>query len=306
MKISPVSTSQTVVTTSPDTAARAETPRTLRMNTNATPMRAAPPPASLPATQAAAAPAPQLGNPDPNDPAARTEVTEPLSPQAAALARQRRSLQVKERELKAREEALKTQPAAQAGGIDLARLKAEPLSVLQEAGITYDQLAQSILAQQQGVSPEQFRAVQTELQAIKDGLKQELANRDQQSRQEAVKAMTVEAQAAVAQGDEFELVRETRSVPDAIRLIERIYDQTGEVKDVRWALAEIENELVKDILKVAGLKKVQGQMQPQAAAPAQATQSRPPMRTLSNRDTASAPLSAKQRALAAFWGQPTI
>lgn len=275
------------------------------MNTNATPMRSAPPPAAaLPATQAAGA-APQLGNPDPNDPAARTEVTEPLSPQAAALARQRRSLQVKERELKAREEALKTQPAAQAGGIDLARLKAEPLSVLQEAGITYDQLAQSILAQQQGVSPEQFRAVQTELQAIKDGLKQELANRDQQSRQEAVKAMTVEAQAAVAQGDEFELVRETRSVPDAIRLIERIYDQTGEVKDVRWALAEIENELVKDILKVAGLKKVQGQMQPKAAAPAQSPQSRPPMRTLSNRDTAQAPLSAKQRALAAFWGQPT-
>ncbi len=304
MKISPVSSAQTVVTTAPESPARAEVSRSIRMTTNATPLRAAPPPAPAAGGAPAAGAAPELGNPDPSDPGARSAVTEPLTPQAAALARQRRSLQVKERELAAREAALKTAPAVQAGGIDLARLKAEPLSVLQEAGITYDQLAQSILSQQQGVSPEQFRAVQAELQAIKDGLKQELANRDQASRQEAVKAMTTEAQAAVASGDEFELVRETRSVPDAIRLIERIYDQTGEVKDVRWALAEIENELVKDILKVAGLKKVQGQMQPQAQAPAQAPQSRPAMRTLSNRDTASAPMSAKQRAVAAFWGQP--
>lgn len=293
-----------MVTTAPEAPARAEQIRTIRMNTNATVLRAAPPPAAAAPAAAATPAAPGLGIPDPNDPAARQpEATEPLSPQAAALARQRRALQVKERELRAREEALKTRPAAQAGGIDLARLKAEPLSVLQEAGVTYDQLAQQVLAAQQGVSPEQFRAVQAELQAIKDSVKQELAQRDQQSRQEAVKAMTAEAQAAVQVGDEFELVRETQSVPDAIRLIERIYDQTGEVKDVRWALAEIENELVKDILKVAGLKKVQGQLQPQAPAPAQAPQSRPAMRTLANRDTATAPMTPKQRALAAFWGQ---
>jgi hypothetical protein len=299
MKISPVASVQNMVTVAPGTPAQAEAPRSIRMTTNATPLRAVPDTETPAAVQ-------NLGIRDPNDPAQRQpEVTEPLSPQAAALARQRRSLQVKERELKAREEALKTQPAAQAGGIDLARLKAEPLSVLQEAGITYDQLSQAILSQAQGVSPEQFRALQIELQTIKDGLKKEFTDRDQQGRQEALRAMTSEAQSAVAQGDEFELVRETRSVPDAIRLIERIYDQTGEVKDVRWALAEIESELVKDILKVAGLPKVQGQMQPRAAAPAQAPQSRPPMRTLSNRDTASAPMSPKQRALAAFWGQPT-
>ena len=305
MKISPVASAQNVVTTAPETPARADQIRSIRMATNATPFRAAPPPPA-PVQAGATGGDQKMGIQDPNNPAQRQpEVTEPLSSQHAAIARARRALQVKERAVQAREEALKAQPAAQAGGIDLARLKADPLSVLQEAGITYDQLSQAILSQAQGVSPEQFRAVQAELQAIKDGLKQELANRDQQGRQEAIRAMTNEAQAAVAQGDEFELVRETRSVPDAIRLIERIYDQTGEVKDVRWALAEIEAELVKDVLKVAGLPKVQGQMQPRAAAPAQAPQSRPAMRTLSNRDTASAPMSAKQRALAAFWGQPT-
>ena len=246
-----------------------------------------------------------MGIPDPNDPAQRQpEATEPLSPQLAALARQRRALQVKERELTARETALKTQPATQPGAIDLARLKAEPLSVLQEAGITYDQLAQAVLQQQNGVNPEQLRAIEAKLAALETGFEKKLTDRDQQGRAEAVKAMTGEAQTLVAQGEEFELVRETQSVPDAIRLIERIYDTTGEVKDVRWALAEIETELVKDILKVAGLKKVQGQLQPQAAAPAQATQSRPAMRTLANRDTASPPMTAKQRALAAFWGQP--
>lgn len=302
MKISPVSSAQTVVTTAPDSPARAEVPRTLRMNTNATPGRAAPPPAPAPV----AASAPQVGIPDPSDPAARPEATEPLSPQAAALARQRRSLQVKERELAAREAALKTAPAAQAGGIDLARLKAEPLSVMQEHGITYDQLAQQILASQQGVSPEQFRALQAELATVKDSFKQELTQRDQAGRAEAIKAMTQEAQDLVAQGgEEFEVVRATQSVPLAIKLIERIYDEKGIVMDVRAALAEIETERLADILKVNGLKKVQGQMQPKVAVPAPAPQPRPPMRTLSNRDTASAPMSAKQRALAAFWGQPT-
>jgi hypothetical protein len=302
MKISPVPSAQSVVTTNPETPARASEVRTIRMATNATPLRMAPPSETpVPGSPSTT----KVGIPDPNDPAQRQpEATEPLSPQLAALARQRRALQVKERELTARETALKSQPATQAGGIDLARLKAEPLSVLQEAGITYDQLAQAVLQQQNGVNPEQLRAIEAKLAALETGFEKKLTDRDQQGRAEALKAMTGEAQTLVAQGEEFELVRETQSVPDAIRLIERIYDQTGEVKDVRWALAEIETELVKDILKVAGLKKVQGQLQPQAAAPAQATQSRPAMRTLANRDTASPPMTAKQRALAAFWGQP--
>ena len=65
------------------------------------------------------------------------EDTKPLSPQFAALARERRALQVKERELAAKEAALTQNP----GGSDvIARLKQQPLSVLQEAGVTYEQL----------------------------------------------------------------------------------------------------------------------------------------------------------------------
>ena len=305
MKISPVASAQSVVTTAPDTPQQSRDVRSIRMNTNATPVRmASAQDLGAPPVPAAAAD-PKLGNPDPNDPAQRQpEVTEPLSAQAAAVARARRALQVKERALQAREEALKTQPASQTGGIDPARLKAETLSVLREQGISYDQLAQAVMAEQNGVSPEQFHSLKAELAGLKGFFEEQLSKRDVQSRQEAVKAMTVDAQAMVAEGEEFELVRETQSVPDAVRLIERLYDQTGEVKDMRWALSQIESELVKDILKVAGSKKVQGQMQPQTQAPAQAPQSRPAMRTLSNRDTSTAVMTPKQRALAAFWGQP--
>ena len=304
MKITPGGLTQAMVTTSPELPAQAQTREArpvLKMNTNATPLRAAPPPPP------AAPAAPGVGIPDPSDPAQRQpEATEPLSPQAAALARQRRALQVKERELTAREEALKSQTPAQGAAIDLARLKAEPLSVLQEAGITYDQLSQAILSQAQGVSPEQFRALQQKLEALEVGVDKKLTAQAEQGRAEAIKAMTQEAHDLVAQGgEEYEVVRATQSVPAAIKLIERVYDTTGRVLDVREALAEIEAEKLQDILKVGAISKVQGQMGQKAPAPAQAPQSRPPMRTLSNRDTAQAPASAKARALAAFWGQQT-
>lgn len=302
MKISPVGSAQNMVTTSPDTPQRAQEVRSIKMTTNATPLRAAPPPAPGPA----AAGAPGLGNPDPSDPAQRQpEVTEPLSTQHAALARARRALQVKEREVLAREEALKTQTAGQAGAIDPARLKAETLRVLHENGITYDDLAKAVMAEQNGVSPDQVRALEAKIAALETGIDKKLTERDQQGRTEALKAMTEEANLIVSQGgEEFEVVRATQSVPQAIKLIERMYDEKGIVLDVRQALAEIEAEKLQDILKVGALTKVQGQMQPRAAGPAQTPQSRPAMRTLSNRDTAQAPASAKARALAAFWGQP--
>ncbi len=260
--------------------------RAVRMNTNATPGREDPPdPAELPLSD--------------NSASETDEATKPLSPQFAALAKQRRALQVKERELADREKAIAERSGTQPGGIDLARLKSDPLGVLLESGVTYEQLTEAVLANQDGVNPK-IQALEAKIAALESGVDKKLTDRDAHQEQQALAEMRREALTLIAEGEAYELVRETQSVPDVMKLIERTYRETGEVLDVREALRLVEDELLKDSLKVANYSKVQSQLAPRPAPPPPNQQRQ--MRTLTNRDTAQVPMSAKQRALAAFQG----
>ncbi len=113
MRISPIAAPAPLGGTTPAAPAMSSV-RSFKMNTNATPGR----------TDVALEPSIS----DPNDTAAAAdEVTQPLSPQFAALAKQRRALQVKEREIADREKALQGQSSTQGAGIDVARLKSDPV-----------------------------------------------------------------------------------------------------------------------------------------------------------------------------------
>lgn len=235
-----------------------------------------------------------LNNPDTNKQDGHEE-TRPLSPQFAALAKQRRALQ-QERQAFEREKAERA-ATSQGATVDLARLKAEPLSVLLESGVTYDQLTQAILADQNGNSS-QLRQLEAKIKALEEGVDQKLTAREAQAERQVYAEMQREA-SQLATRAEFELVRESRSVPKVMDLIKQVWKTEGQVMDVHEAMTLVENELIKDALKLANLEKVRGQIMP--VQPAQPQQR--PMRTLTNRDTASVPLSAKQRAVAAFYGQ---
>lgn len=219
-----------------------------------------------------------------------TEETKPLSPQFAALAKQRRALQVKERELSEREAKLNT-PSE--GSFTKAQLKSETLRVLQEAGVTYDDLTQAILANSNG-SPE-VQELRAELRSTREDFNKTLADRDSQAEQQVLSEMMREAQRLVSTDDTFELVRETNSLPKVKDLIYRTYKDTGEVLDEVEALRLVEDELLTDAMKLANSKKIREKFQP--------VQSQPRMRTLTNRDTSQAPMTAKQRAIAAFQGK---
>lgn len=260
--------------------------RSLRMSVNRTPG------ADLLESEAA------LTIPDPSkETSAATEVTEPLSPQAAALAKQRRALQVKEREL---DDRLKAFEAKSSGSDFIPKQKFidDPLGVLLENGVTYERLTEAILSNQ---GSSELTALKAELKAQEERFEKKLTDRDTQTKQQVLAEMSREAIQLVREGDEFELVRESGRVKDAITLIDRTHAETGEVMDVREALRLVEEELIKDAEKLARLSKVQSRISP-PLAPQQQQQSRP-IRTLTNRDTAQAPLSRKARAMAAFNGQ---
>ena len=231
-----------------------------------------------------------------------TEDTKPLSPQFAALAKQRRALQVKERELAQREAQLKTSSVPNADEyIAKADLLANPLKIF-EAGLTYDQLTEAILANQSGINPE-IQALKAEIKALKDGVDKNFVDRDASAEQQVLAEMRRQAEGLAKEGDDYEMVRETKSIPEVMDLIYRTYKSTGEVLDVPEALRLVEDELINESLKIANIKKVRSQLKPsETSVPLQKSPQDRQMRTLTNRDTARVPLSRKERAIAAMMG----
>lgn len=290
MKISPIASAQNVVQEQGSAVAKM---RAMKMDTNATPLQLEPPISQEKPVEGADQ---KLLISNNNETAKETvEATQPLSPQYAELARKRRSLQVKERELAEKEKALLDKSQG-SDFIELAKLKAQPLSVLLEAGVTYEQLTEAILANQGNA---EVNALKAELTALKEGVDKKFIDQEQAAEQQVLREMKKEATLLVSQGDQFELVRETKSIPDVIRLIEQAYKETGEVLDVSEACKLVEDELLKEAQKLAGLKKLQAQTSQPVMHPQQRQVG---VRTLTNKDTVSVPASAKQRALAAFYG----
>jgi hypothetical protein len=237
-----------------------------------------------------------------------SEDTKPLSPQFAALAKAKRDLQVMEKRLKDREQALTSQGQGPSQQDLIDRLKSNPLSVLNEHGVTYDQLVESITANQNERTPSVIK-LEAELKALKEGLDNQnkiLADRDNAQKQQVLNQMSNDADKIIAQGDQYEMIRETGSRKDVINLIEQTFDKTGEVLDLEEALQLVEDELVEESLKIARIKKVQGRLNP---APQEVTNQKiqnsnvRTMRTLTNRDGARVPSSARERAIAAFHGR---
>ena len=278
--------------------ARSHSIRSIQMRVNQTPGRLDPGETPAGATPVAGDGA-ALSIPPTTETSAEkaVEETQPLSPQLAAIARERRALQ-QERQAFEREKAASAQSSTQADVVPIDRLKSEPLSVLLEHGVTYDQLTEAILASQNGYSPE-LQALKAELKALKDGVDKTFSEKETQQRQQVLAEMRREA-TQLAEGEAFELVKATGSVPKVIKLIERTYDERGEVLDVQEAMSLVEAELEEEAMRMAKLGKVQAKLAPPPAPTPQPQQRQ--MRTLTNRDTASVPLSAKARAIAAFNG----
>jgi len=250
---------------------------------------------------------------DTNEQAPVVEETKPLSPQFAALAKAKRALQVKERELAQREEALKSAPA---GEDWKANLKANPLSVLQDAGVTYEQLTEAILNSQNApIDPNKLRS------ELKEELKKELLNefgtRDQQAEQQVLSEMKREVLGLTSEGDDYQAIREAKAEQQVVNLVHRVWQKgwpdkgypPGYVMDVTEAAQYVEDQLIEEALPFAKLKKVQSRLTPAEEAeqavqnPAVPKPNTKIMRTLTNRDNASPTgMDRRSRAIAAMLG----
>lgn len=248
---------------------------------------------------------------------------ETLSSQYAILARKEKAHRARALELKTREDALRAreaslnapaQPEAPKGLSIEERIKKDPFSVLNELGITYDDLTARAMnqpsAEEQRISAleAKYEAKLKALEDAQEATKKTFEDRDKQSYTQALSQIRNEAKMLVDNNADFETIKATNSLNDVVELIEETFKADGTLLTVEEAAREVEDHLMEEAMKIIKIKKIQQRLQssapkaeaakPQSQAPKQQT-----MKTLTNAVGATRALTARERAIMAFKGE---
>ena len=232
-------------------------------------------------------------------------VATPLDPKLDALAKREVAFLAKEKAFKAQQAAMGEQIKAEvekALGTYRSRLKAKPLDVLNEEGLTYDQLVEQAITM---VNNPGANETQTRLEAIETAQKKlsEDAQKSAQSQREAaIKQLTFDATDLIESDPSFETIKATESVSDVVDLITKTFDETGKLMSVEHAAKLVEEELLTEAIKIAGLAKVKAKLTPEIV---QETKQQSPQQqtTLTNTMNANRKLTSRERAILAFNGK---
>ena len=282
------------------------------------------------------------GQKDPVEATAPTQEAKPvpkeeqdpnLAKQFAQIARQERALRAKaqqqEQAMKAREAAIANKEAEiraqieaeyRSNYIPKSQLKSDALGTLSEVGMSYDEIVQQALQQQQYPRDPrmeaQLRMLQDEIKSLKsanDQAKQTYESNQTAAYQAAVKQIESDAKQLVQKDPSFEMVKTTNSVKDVVELITQTYDKDGILLSVEDAAQQVEDYLVEEALKLSNVGKIKQRLQQNQKVASGSSdtktpsnnsgQTQPGMKTLTNAGSSSRKLSARERALRAFKGE---
>jgi hypothetical protein len=243
----------------------------------------------------------------------------------AQIARQERALRAKaqqqdiaykqrEAALKAREEALTApQTPDLSQYIPRDRVKQDALSVLEESGVSWDELTQQVVNRQptdprvnQNIA--RLEAKIQQLEAANQASQKTYAEQQTANYQAAVKQIKADVKQLVYTDPEFETIKAMKATNDVVELIEQTYAKDGIVLSVEDAAKEVENYLVEEGLKITQISKIKARMAAaNASRPAtqEKTQSnqQTQMKTLTNASSSTRPLTVRERAIAAAEGR---
>lgn len=189
-------------------------------------------------------------------------------PRFVQLARKERMLREQQRDLKMKEEMLKTREMAfESGYIKKEDIQKDTLGALKNLGIDYDKLTQDQLINLQSQDPiaaelARQRQVTEELQAKLDGFEKSNAETQTQSYAQALNQISREVKQMVDTDERYEAIKATGSYQDVVKFIETYFKKTNEIIDYAEAADFIENDIIDDSVKRAQLKKVQAKLTP--------------------------------------------
>ena len=239
------------------------------------------------------------------------------TPQLAVLAQKERQLRKAQAELEAREAAIKAQ---EADYIPKERLTKETLKVLAEAGITYEKLTEMQLGEA-AVDPQEallnrIAELEARVAETPKTLAEQEQKRNEQARANAVAAIQNDVELLVSTDPAFETIKATGKTRDVTELIEKVFDTEGVMLTVEDAARQIEDLLVEETIaqvqKLSQLEKIKAKLGTSAetAQAGSAPTGKPPeksaqqrasqTKTLTNNLGVQRPLSARERAIAAF------
>lgn len=247
----------------------------------------------------------------------------PLSSEYAVLARKERALRQREAQLRAREEALQTaKPVTEAPKsqfdeskyVPRDRLTQDPFTVLNELGLTYDQLTEMALKAPSGdqmAMSNELKALKAEIAALKgetENQKKSFEQTQQEQNAQALRMIENDTRRLISTDPSFEMIKATPgAVKEVVKLIQDTLEKDGLFLSVEEAASEVENFLVDEALRLTKVQKIQQRLQPKSAPAAKQAngnvQESPQLRTLTNAVSGSRPLTAKERAILAFNGQ---
>lgn len=272
----------------------------------------------------------ETSNPQTTETKAETTETKEdpaLSDKYNLLARRERALRAKaqqqEKLIREREAALEAQKAEilkkeeefKQGYIPKSQLKQAAIDAILAGELPYDEVTQQVLGQS-AVDPRLMNHIQkleAKIQMLESGIeetKTNYINTQEQAYKAAVKQIRTDVETLVKNNPEFETVSATNSVSDVVELIEKTFKEDGILMSVEEATQEVENYLVEEATRLAKLSKIQKRIQPAPAAPAKSVQAEQPqltqpqpMKTLTNANSSTRKLSARERAMLAFKGE---
>lgn len=256
------------------------------------------------------------------------KVEDPLSSQYAQLARKEKALRVQAQQVKAqndalaaREAAIKAKESEYQGDsyIPKDRLSTDTLRVLEEAGISYEQLTQEMLnapspeARQQATVIAKLEAKIAALEEGQNKVAKTFEDSQQNAYNQAVTQLKNEAKQMVYATADFETIKETNSVDDVVELITETFKKDGLLLTVEEACKAVEEHLEEEAFKLTKLSKIQKRLAAAVATAPVESSSKPAetapsgkqstMKTLTNRDGSARKLTASERAILAFKGE---
>lgn len=199
--------------------------------------------------------------------------------------------------------------------IPKSRLTADPLSVLEESGLSYDKLTEMLLSQPNANDPA-TRAMLNKIKALEEKqskAEQMQAEQIKQQYEQAIKQINTEVKLLIDADAEFATIKQTGMHDAVTELIKETFDSEGYLMDITEAAKQVENYLVEEGYKLAQSAKIQSRLKPVEAktesAPKQNQSQSPQMKTLTNQIQSqpakrSSERERRERALRAFKGEP--
>lgn len=235
----------------------------------------------------------------------------------AALARREKQMRQEKADIEAREKAFQAREQTvrdEARAEVIKQLQQDTLGTLQQHGIDYNRITDSLLNQPtpEAKQIQELKQELAKLQKSQESTQTEYKNSQQRAYEQALNQVRTDVTSLVAKSDDYATIKTMGAEESVVELIKQTFDSDGVLLSVEDASKEVENYLVDEAIRLASIEKIRARVNPPTPKPEVVTQQPIPQqqnRTLTQsvaqvaRKTPMTPEERRARAIAAFNGQ---